>query len=380
MRMRAVVVSNQESSWPSTVLALGRGLHRTQSRLNVFTNDSAIPFDSGLRIGVKRGMSPRAIAKSIVETDDANQVTTTTFHDYPTLDGIAYPFSTTSTQGDSAYAQYANVTDVRLMPRLVDRDLRRPVTTRNASIGGALATSIPFDVDAPQGGYIIIIGHIDGSPPLHLIFDTGGSNSLTPEAARRLHLRGIGNVPIGDAGGAQVSSQVVKIRTLGVGAAQLREQSFAIVAMPSTIVDAGRRYRVDGLVGSEILDNFVVSIDRVARALTLTDPKTFHYRGRGVAVPFVSDGQPLIQADLNDVRGLFLFDTGNPSVSEVPRHFVRSRVCRALPGARRRRSVRRSSFIFAWADLLTCGRDSPSFLIIRGLINQEWTPRVSILG
>jgi hypothetical protein len=47
--------SNQESSSSSTVVASGLGWSWTWSRLKVFTNASAIPFDSGLPAGVVDG-------------------------------------------------------------------------------------------------------------------------------------------------------------------------------------------------------------------------------------------------------------------------------------------------------------------------------------
>ena len=261
---------------------------------------------------------------AIVETDDANQVTVTTYGDYRTAGATVYPFLTTSNQGDAAYAQTSVVLRLRLLPRLRAADLRRPESRNAGSLAGRASTRVPLAFDLPQGGHIILTGRVDGSRPLHFIFDTGGSNSLTPETAHELGLRGAGNVPVGDAGGTQVSSQVATIRRLAIGGATLRNQTFAIVALPKSIADVSPAYRIDGLVGSEVLDAFVVSIDYVHHVMKLYDPASFHYRGIGTPVPFVSDGQPLIAAALNGHRGLFLVDTGNPSASEVPGRFLRA--------------------------------------------------------
>ena len=260
----------------------------------------------------------------LAETDNLNQVTTTTYGDYRRVGAIVYPFASLASQGAAQYDQRTTVSSVHLLSVVRPSDISRPPSRRSGSIASGSATTLPFDVDAPQGGHIIIVGRIDGSRPLHLIFDTGGANSLTPEVARELGLHGQGNLPIGDAGGSQVSAQLANVKALSLGGATLHNQSFAIIAMPPSIVAETGRYHIDGLVGAEVLDNFVVSIDHEKRQMTLIDPRAFAPAGHGARVPFRSDGTPLVSARLNGIGGNFIVDTGNPWYNSLTGPFVQT--------------------------------------------------------
>jgi hypothetical protein len=267
----------------------------------------------------------------IVSTDSSNVTTTTTYGDYREIDGVHYPYSTVVGTGNPKADQHLHAAAVVFAASPVAADLRRPQNERTGTIAGATSTTIPFQLDNPYKGHIVVTVSVNGSRPLHVIFDTGGSNVVTPEIAREIGLKGAGSVAVGGAGEQETTAQIASGATLRIGAATLTKQQFGIFPLPRSLVKMTARYPVDGIVGYEILKNFVVSIDYVKRTLTLTDPAAFRYAGTGAAIAFTSATVPVIPATFDGVPGSFMFDTGNAFYNTISQGFLEAHAL-ALPG------------------------------------------------
>jgi hypothetical protein len=262
------------------------------------------------------------LAKTVV-TDASNVVTTTTLSDYHSTHGVMYPFATIVSNGNPKYDQHTSVTAVEVSATANVADFTRPKNQRTGTIaGGKTSTTIPFDLDDPLHGHIVIAARVNGSRPLHVVFDTGGSNVVTPQSASAIGLHGGGAVAAGGAGEAQVSVQLAFGATLTVGEATISDQQFGIFPLPASLVGITGKYRIDGIVGYEILKNFVVSIDYVHRRLTLTDPAAFVAPPGATALRFSSATIPVLSASIDGVDGTFMVDTGNAFYNTVSQEFV----------------------------------------------------------
>ena len=86
--------------------------------------------------------------------------------------------------------------------------------------------------------------------------------------------------------------------------------------------------RMDGLVGAELFERYVVEMDWDQRTFRFHDPRTFRYSGKGSAVPLiVADGMPFVKMELSvpgaePVEGIFLVDCPHPGAIIVNRPFV----------------------------------------------------------
>ena len=266
--------------------------------------------------------STHLVAKT-VSTDGTNVTTTVTFSDYRPVHGVMYPYTSSVSNGDPKNDQVSHVSSVAVLQTLVAADVARPVNKRTSTIaGGAASTTLPLDLDNPADGHIVVIVRVNGSRPLHMIFDTGGSNCVTPEVAREIGLHGSGAIGINGAGENSVSVQLASGATLAIGGATLRDQQFAIVPLPESLLHETARFKVDGLVGYEVLKNFVVSIDYVHRTMTLTDPAKFSYRAGGTAIAFKSATIPVIPVSFGQVTGQFMLDTGNAFFNTISEQFA----------------------------------------------------------
>jgi Aspartyl protease len=274
------------------------------------------------------------LVAELIETSASNVTTTTYLSDYRRIDGVAYPYSTVVSTGDPKNDQALHVSSVSFAGSLTATDFTRPQNKRTGSIAGGTSTTVPFDLDNADKGHIVLVVRVNGSRPLHVIFDTGGSNVVSDVVAREIGLKGTGSTTAGGAGEAQIVVQTASGATLQLGGATLTKQPFGIFPLPRSLVHMTARYAIDGVIGYEVLKNFVVSIDYVKKTLTLTEPADFDAAGAGTPIHFASATIPVIPVTYDGVPGQFMFDTGNAFYNTVSQTFIDAHsLATATPGS-----------------------------------------------
>ncbi len=158
---------------------------------------------------------------------------------------------------------------------------------------------------------ILLPIEINGKGPFYMIFDTGGSNMLMPDAVRRLGLKtkdaGFG----GGAGDRQLPMQSTKIDSYKVGLIKMKDQDFLVMDL-SHIKKAFGFKNLDGIIGYEILQRYVVTIDYDNKKLSFSSFKNF--KPNGERIPFkVYGDKPVVRSKVNGKPTEFLIDTGDRS-------------------------------------------------------------------
>jgi hypothetical protein len=235
----------------------------------------------------------------------------TSYDDYRTSGGLVLPYHVAS---GTAF-EPANGYDVHVRRYVAARTVQdgafaRPVPTDVARmLGGVASTTVPARIEAQQ---LLVFAAIDGHAPMPFILDTGGHAILTAAAARALGLHGYGSGVSGGSGSGTIGLQFTKVRTLRLGAAELRDQPFLIIPYPYAFYERGRKQPIAGILGLEIFERFATRIDYGAGTITLAPLQTFRYRGNGapVAMTFTED-MPLVDAAADGYSGSFGVDTGN---------------------------------------------------------------------
>ena len=150
----------------------------------------------------------------------------------------------------------------------------------------------------PFAGLILVKVTVGESQPLTFIVDTGASQSAIndPFLANALGLE---------------SRDVGLARGMGSGATRvhiaedtcIRSDGVEILRGQLVIHDIGQRLaefagrEIDGFLGAELFERYVVEIDPVGYRLLLHNPETFDYRGNGFQIPLVvEDRRPLIRS------------------------------------------------------------------------------------
>lgn len=164
---------------------------------------------------------------------------------------------------------------------------------------------------------IYVQASLNGSQPLWVILDTGSSFTVIDESVLKmlgLQFEGEGNA-YGPGQGSTQKFAFASHTTLMFAGANLDNQTIATLPLGWFSRELGRS--VDGFLGSNIFQNYVVEIDYANQVLRLHDPATFSYSGSGQRLPlqFLWDNIPSVHAEVvaqdgTAIQGTFLVDSG----------------------------------------------------------------------
>jgi Aspartyl protease len=184
----------------------------------------------------------------------------------------------------------------------------------SGSIGDLRSTSIHFQL---TDSLIFMQASLNGSQPLWMILDTGSSVTVFDESVSKtlgLRFNGEGNV-YGPGQGAAQKLAFASHAALRLAGAELDDQTVATMPLDWFSRELGRT--TDGLLGSNIIRNYVVEIDYANQVLRLLDPATYSYSGPGQRLPlqFIWDNIPSVRAEVvaqdgTAITGIFLIDSG----------------------------------------------------------------------
>lgn len=233
----------------------------------------------------------------------------------------------------------------------------RPAQTAAIDLAGGKPATIPFTLIDNR---IFVPVTINGRGPYQFIFDTGGANILDPAAAKDLGLK---LDPDGEAWGAGAARQQAwrtDVARADLGSVAIRDHEFRVISLEAIRRAIGFR-RLDGLVGRELFERFVVDIDYAGQTLTFAEPKSWSppgALGNPHALGFY-DGIPTLPAVVGDLKGTFIIDTGDRSSLTlfgpfVDRHSLRAKYAKKVQaitgwgvGGPIPADVTRSTFAFA---------------------------------
>jgi hypothetical protein len=158
---------------------------------------------------------------------------------------------------------------------------------------------------------------INGLPPEDFLLDTGAS--LTVLDASYAYSLGLPVEGAASIGGIAASGEIRYARVSSIALDQPDSTGVALRDFRVALLDLAEDSQIIlwrkpmGILGADFLSRFVVEIDYDSLTVTLRDPATFRYAGRGTAIPFETDhGCPLVDMTVDDgCSGKFLVDVGN---------------------------------------------------------------------
>lgn len=178
------------------------------------------------------------------------------------------------------------------------------------ALTAALVTNVPFEL---VDNRIVVQARVNGSGPLSMIVDTGSSGTtLTPQAARRLHIATKFAGYIGGAGGGRSAAFSAELGNVSVGSMKFRHLPVLVVNMDTIRRNIGFP-RLDGIIGYDCLRRLRTRVDMDHDILTLSTGTLSAPRSARV-VPFtVSDTLIHVPAAIDGVVGSVFLDTGDRS-------------------------------------------------------------------
>jgi len=190
-------------------------------------------------------------------------------------------------------------------------------TSGNSSLG------IPFEL---SNNLMLLQVRVNRSKPLHFIFDTGASISvIDPQSAKALRLRAKGKLDL-EATGGSVQSGLIHPVSLSIQGVTVFNQTLATVDLDVAAPLFG--YKIDGIIGHDFINNFVIEIDYAAGLMNLYETHRYKYSGTGESIPIeLVEKTPFARARIvlngrAPVEGKFEVDTGGTGILSLNTPFV----------------------------------------------------------
>ena len=162
-----------------------------------------------------------------------------------------------------------------------------------------------------------------GTNMMSFLLDTGyGMTMLRADHAAAMQLRKTGRITIVGIAGEE-PADVFEGPEFHIG--EKNWKSRRVAALPE---NPARRRRRDGILGSGFFRRFVVEIDSVAKQLTIHEPGTYQYAGKGDVLPIrFKSSTPIVTATVvltngSEVKTEFEVDTGCDGGLCIGKHFV----------------------------------------------------------
>ncbi|WP_337966572.1 retropepsin-like aspartic protease [uncultured Flavobacterium sp.] len=167
--------------------------------------------------------------------------------------------------------------------------------------------TIPFEIVKNK---IIIPIKINGAEK-RFLFDTGSVLIISEEIQNAMNYSKIGDAQVDDVNKKSTDSKIVSVKELQIGTVTFQD-------IPSLVIDVKKNYpmyclNVDGIIGSNVFNNCIVSIDLKNKRIILTDnlQKIALQNAYQTPISVNQIGKPYIKIDLgNEVTFDGLFDSG----------------------------------------------------------------------
>jgi hypothetical protein len=195
---------------------------------------------------------------------------------------------------------------------------------------------LPFEYSAK---HVWLRASVNGGPPADFLYDTGASASVLDSAyAASIGVRSEGRIQ-GQGAGATGNASFAQIATLRVAAPdgdgiEIGDVKVAVLDL-NGILEPFFWRPAAGIVGFDFIVRFVNEIDYDRRTITLRDPATFTYGGKGTAVPMTLAGHvPAVKFTLDGrIEGDYRIDVGSGSTVDLHGPFVKKHGLAARVGS-----------------------------------------------
>jgi len=170
---------------------------------------------------------------------------------------------------------------------------------------------------------IFVNAMINGKGPYKLMFDSGASFAVSKILSDELGLKLGDPFPIGGVGQNQQQAWWTTVDTFQLGKLRMQNQQFLVTSLDPVKNAIGFK-QWDGLIGFEVLNQFISRIEYDSKNLTLISPELFHDPGHGVSVPIslYQESTPLFEGAVDGLSGKFAIDTGDRSSLTLMRPFI----------------------------------------------------------
>ena len=180
---------------------------------------------------------------------------------------------------------------------------------RAATAEADAPTTVPMTV---ANNHVYIDVMLDGKGPYHFVLDSGAPYGLLDRAVAadlRLDVKARG--PIGGVGDRPAPAGDATLASVSIGGRELDRRRFIVTPLHET-VGAAEGLALDGVIGADLLETIVTTVDYARGVVVLDDDFTRASRdgARVISLEF-HDGLPQVACRLDRAPGRCTIDTGS---------------------------------------------------------------------
>lgn len=179
-------------------------------------------------------------------------------------------------------------------------------------VSGKSSLKIPFELSR---NLILMRASVNDSAPLWFIFDTGADSSvIDAQLAKTLHLKPSGK---DSSNGAAGTVEALIFKGISLRFPNVEALNQTIGALPLDFLSSPFGRKISGVIGYDIIKEFVVEVDYASQIINLYEPGSYQYSGAGEALPItLEENLPFIHASIGvegrpALDGKFELDTGS---------------------------------------------------------------------
>lgn len=270
-------------------------------------------------------LDPKGCLPKTATYQSGERTWTIKFLKWTAVNGVQFPVEVEQTDGDPATTYRSKVTATRVNVPFPEAKLAKPEWKASVTIPRAQnPVTLPLQLtqNHPYAPFTV-----NGKGPVSFLVDTGATRGvIDAEKAAALGLEGRGKEVLRGAGAGQLESTTVAKPTYGLGPVQVPGAALSTAPLEALSLREGRY--MEGILGYELLSQFVVEFDYAGNALRFHDPDSFQVPAGAAVVPFtLFDTKPYVEAvvELPDGRSLpakMIVDTGSRAALSLATPFV----------------------------------------------------------
>lgn len=178
-------------------------------------------------------------------------------------------------------------------------------------LSGKSALRIPFETSK---NLILLQARVNDSAPLWFILDTGADSTvIDAQLAKSLRLKSHGRmVGTGSAG----TAEAIIFKGVALRLPNVEAVNQTVAALPLDFLSPELGMKISGVIGNDIIKEFVVEVDYASRIINLYEPESYQYSGAGEVVPITfEENLPFVRASVavegQIIEGKFELDSGS---------------------------------------------------------------------
>ena len=248
---------------------------------------------------------------------EADVTRTEVYSDRREVQGVRIPFHVHTSRGDPKFDEVVDVQKLVFNEPVANVAFGPPVVKAEIALPpGRASVEAPFEA---LSGHLFVNVILDGRGPFRMLFDAGGGNVLTAQAAAAI------------VGPDRAVPKTLMIASTMINGVELGGQRYVVADIDPFLRRVEGLDGIAGVLGLEWFVRMPIRIDYARSRITFYDPAQFK-AGSGTKVAVAKRGRlPQVNGSIDGIEGMFEIDTGSRgSLTLTPAFVAKSDLLKKL--------------------------------------------------